>query len=143
MPTVSEILKQTGMSDEEIAKLDSKTITAFGGVLTAAEQRAQTAAAEGERAEIAKRANEQFYANQIALSLDNWANEKTNLEAQLAFLKAQTKAPAVLDLSRPTCLLNPVMVEVATCRMLLEVHPEVLPLLSSKFATVLAVPSAR
>jgi membrane protein involved in colicin uptake len=43
MPTVNEILKQSGLNDEQIAALDAKAITAFTGVLTTAEQERKTA----------------------------------------------------------------------------------------------------
>jgi hypothetical protein len=120
MPTVQEILKQSGLNDEQIAALDAKAITAFTGVLSAAEQERQTAlqasqkaeqerqaAAEAaakaeqerqaatqaqEAAEVAQRSNRQFYDESIAPALNNWGNEKANLEAQLAFLKAQNEA---------------------------------------------------
>jgi hypothetical protein len=120
MPTVQEILKQSGLNDEQIAALDAKAITAFTGVLSAAEQERQTASqaaqkaeqerqaateatakAEQERqaaaqaqeaAEVAQRSNRQFYDESIAPALNNWGNEKANLEAQLAFLKAQNEA---------------------------------------------------
>ena len=37
MPTVAEILKQSGFSDDDIAKFDAKAITAYTGVLTTAD----------------------------------------------------------------------------------------------------------
>lgn len=117
MPTVQEILKQTGLSDEQIAALDAKAISAFGGVLTAAEQKEQTAqqaaqkaeqdrlvavdsakkaeeeraaaAAAREAAEVAQRSNAKFYDESIAPALNNWGNEKVQKDAELAFYKTQ------------------------------------------------------
>ena len=118
--TVEEILKQTGLTDEQIAALDAKAITAFGGVLSAAEQerqaatlaatkaeqdraaaaaaseeaekQRQAAAAAKEAAEVAQRANAEFYDQTIAPALNNWGTEKANLEAQAAFYRTQNEA---------------------------------------------------
>ena len=120
MPTVQEILKQTGLSDEQIAALDAKAITAFTGVLTTAEQKEQAAqqaaqkaeqdrqvaaesakkaeeervaaAAAKEAAEVAQRSNAKFYDESIAPALNTWGTEKANLEAQAAFYRAQNEA---------------------------------------------------
>jgi hypothetical protein len=119
MPTVKEILKQTGLTDDQITALDAKVVNAFGGVLTTAEQEhaaaqqaaakaeqeraaAQTAAEKAEQdrvaalaaqeaAEVAKRANAEFYDQSIAPALNNWGTEKSNLEAQVAYYKAQNE----------------------------------------------------
>ena len=119
MPTVQEMLKQSGLSDEQIAALDAKAISAFSGVLTAAEQKEQAATqaavkAEQERiagqeaatkteqerqaaqaaqeaAEVARRSNQQFYDESIAPALNNWGTEKANLEALIAYYKAQNE----------------------------------------------------
>ncbi|HUN85752.1 MAG TPA: hypothetical protein VMU48_15330 [Terracidiphilus sp.] len=85
MPSVQEILKQTGLSDEEIAALDAKAITAFSGVLTSAAQ-------ERERAEIERRSNAEFYDQSIAPALNSWGNEKAALDAELAFYKTQLQS---------------------------------------------------
>ncbi len=120
MPTVQEVLKQSGLSEEQIAALDAKAISAFTGVLTTAEQERQTAQAAAakaeqdrtaaqqavekaeqervaaakaqEAAEIAQRSNAQFYDESIAPALNNWGTEKANLEAQAAFYRAQNEA---------------------------------------------------
>jgi len=117
MPTVHEILKQSGLSDEQIAALDAKAITAFTGVLSTAEQERQAAqesaakaeqerqaaatakeAAEQERIaaaeareaqELRKRSNDQFYEESIVPALNNWGNEKVQKDAELAFYKTQ------------------------------------------------------
>ena len=41
MPTVAEVLKQAGMTDEQIAALDAKAMTGLGTVLSAAETERQ------------------------------------------------------------------------------------------------------
>jgi hypothetical protein len=120
MPTLAEVLKQTGFTDEQIAQLDPKMVTAVSGALTAAEQQAQAAqqaqaeatrltqaaeeqkkqaelsaqqaAAAREAAEVAQRSNAKFYDETIAPALNGWGTEKANLEAQAAFYRAQNEA---------------------------------------------------
>lgn len=41
MPSVQEILRATGFSDEEIAKMDTRATSAFDRVLTEAQQERQ------------------------------------------------------------------------------------------------------
>lgn len=117
MPTVHEILKQSGLNDEQIAALDAKAITAFTGVLSTAEQERQVAqesatkaeqerqaavaakeAAEQDRLaateareaqELRKRSNDQFYEESIVPALNNWGNEKVQKDSELAFYKTQ------------------------------------------------------
>lgn len=84
-PTVQEILKATGLTDEQIAALDPKVIPAFTQVVSTASQ-------EREAAELAKRATHEYFANDISPALDKWANEKAALDAQIAFYKAQNEA---------------------------------------------------
>lgn len=112
MPTVQEILRQTGFSDEQIAGLDAKMITAFSGVLSTAEQQraaAQQASSKAEeeharaeqeraiaaqsleRAEVERRANAEWYDQTVAPALNGWGTEKANMEAQIAFFKAQNE----------------------------------------------------
>jgi hypothetical protein len=113
MASVAEILKASGLTDEQIAALDAKALTAFNGVLTTAEQERATAAesarkAEEERAaakaaqeaaELAQRANKEFYDQTIMPSLTGWedkekqyAQEIANAKALAAFYEAQNKA---------------------------------------------------
>ena len=108
MPTVHQILKESGLSDAEIAALDQKAIGAFSGVMTAAEterttaQKAQeesarlaqvaaeaqkaaetasqAAAAAREKAELEYRSNVEFYDTKIAPALTGWEAEKQKLE---------------------------------------------------------------
>lgn len=110
--TVHEILKSTGFTDEQIAALDARAITAFTGVLSTAEQ-AQVAAAtasakaESERQaaqaaleanELVKRSNTEFYETKIIPGITGWEEErnrllaeKTNNDALVAFYKAQNE----------------------------------------------------
>jgi hypothetical protein len=92
MPTVADVLKQSGFSEEQIAQLDPKIVTGLGSVLSAAEQAAQQAAAERERAELERRSNARFYDESIAPALNSWGTEKANLEAQAAFYRTQNEA---------------------------------------------------
>jgi len=102
MPTVAEILKSTGFTDEQIAAFDPKAITAFNGVLTTAEQERAAAAesakkAEEERvaakaaqdaAELAQRANKEFYDQTIVPSLNGWETQEQALKTEIANAKA-------------------------------------------------------
>lgn len=90
--TTREILKQTGMTDEQINALDAKIVAGFDTVLTTAAAAEQQAAAAREAAEQSQRAQSDMYANQIAPALDAWANEKATLEAQTAFYKTQAES---------------------------------------------------
>jgi len=118
MATVHEILKASGMTDEMIAGLDAKAITAFNGVLSTAEQERKAAmdsasAAEQERkaalqamtqaekdrllareaqeaAELATRSYSEFYEKQIAPALTGWEEEKKRLAIEKA--NAESKA---------------------------------------------------
>jgi hypothetical protein len=120
MATVQEVLKQSGLTDEQIASLDAKVIAGFGGVLSTAEQERQAAAtaaasaaqerqaaidaatradadrqaatAAREAAEVAQRSNQQFYDESIAPALNTWGTEKANLEAMAAFYRTQNEA---------------------------------------------------
>lgn len=83
-PTVQEILKATGLTDEQITALDPKVIPAFTQVVSTASQ-------EREAAEFAQRAQKDMYDKDIAPALDNWANEKARLEANVAFYKTQAE----------------------------------------------------
>ena len=98
MPTVAEVLKQTGMTDEQIAALPPTAITGFNTLVT-------TATEAQERAELAARANRELYDQQIAPALDGWGNEKANMQAELAFYKAQVeggKAAGFVPADAPT-----------------------------------------
>jgi hypothetical protein len=92
MATVEEILRQAGYTNEQVRSLDPRTITAFSGVLTAAQE-------AREAAELAQRSNVEFYENKIQPSLVEWDAEKTRIDndranerAELAYYKAQNEA---------------------------------------------------
>ncbi len=108
MPTVQEILKQTGFTQEQIDAMDARAIGAFGTMMTAAEAEKATATAaqakaeadfkaaqeavakaEAERkaaieakelAELQGRSNTEFYETKIVPGLTSWDEEKVRLE---------------------------------------------------------------
>jgi hypothetical protein len=99
MPTVAEILAQSGLTPEQISALDAKAISAFDGVLSTAEQERKAAKEAQEAAELAQRANKEFYDQTIMPSLTGWEdkekalqNEIANAKATAAFYEAQNKA---------------------------------------------------
>jgi len=83
-PTVEDVLRQSGFSDDQIAAMDQRAITAFGGVLNIAGKERQEAKAAQEAAELAQRSNVDFYENRIAPSLVQWEEEKQRLENEKA-----------------------------------------------------------
>lgn len=83
--TVADVLRQSGMSEDEVKALDAKALKAFETVVSTAEQ-------ERDKAELAKRAQQQMYDTEIAPALDGWANEKARLEAEAAFYRTQAEA---------------------------------------------------
>lgn len=80
MKTVEEILRESGLTDEQIKALDAKVISGVTTVLSTASQTL-------EAAELAKRAQQEQYDKEIAPALDNWANTQTNMAAQLEYYK--------------------------------------------------------
>jgi len=111
--TIQEALTQSGFTTEEIAALDAKKLSAFGTILTTAEGKekaandavakaeADLAAAKAaqEAAELAQRANKDFYDGTIVPSLNGWEateqalkQEIANAKATAAFYEAQNKA---------------------------------------------------
>lgn len=102
MATVNEILKQTGLTDEQIAALDAKVLTSFGAVLTTAESQNQAASeaakkADADRqaaiaaqnaAELAQRSNVDFYEQKIVPGLTGWEAEQKRLLSESANSKA-------------------------------------------------------
>ncbi len=90
-PTVAEILKRSGMSDEKIAALDAQVLAGFGEILTTSEQAAASALQLKEQAELAERAQRQNYDQVVAPALNQWGTEKATLEAQVAFYRTQAE----------------------------------------------------
>lgn len=78
--TVADVLRQSGMNEDQIRALDASVVSAFEPVVQNANQTL-------EQAELARRANQQLYETQIAPALDSWGSEKANLEAQAAYYK--------------------------------------------------------
>jgi hypothetical protein len=117
MPTVHEVLKASGMTDDQIASLDSKVTTSLKGFLDTAENEKkigtdalakaelekQTAAAELTKAqqafEAAKAAKDQaeaerlgnvrFYEEKITPALTGWEQAKKDLEIKKANAEAK------------------------------------------------------
>lgn len=104
--TVAEILKASGLDDTAIAALDAKVLAGFNGVLTSADESAKkaeeerkSAIAAQEAAELAQRANKEFYDQTIVPSLNGWEaqeqalkQELANAKATAAFYEAQNKS---------------------------------------------------
>lgn len=84
MPTVDEVLRQSGFSDDEISRLDHRAITGFGNILT------ESLNAQ-ERAETERLANAQFYEDKIVPALAGWELEKQQLEGEKARMQAEAK----------------------------------------------------
>jgi hypothetical protein len=83
MPSVEEILRQTGFGDDEIARLDPRATAAFHNVLSAAE-------AARQQAELIGRSNTEFYETTIVPGLTGWQEEQQQLTA--AKVKAEREA---------------------------------------------------
>lgn len=102
MPTIQEVLAQSGFTPEEIAALDAKKLAAFGSVLTSAEQKEQaakeavtkaetdlaSAKAAQDAAELAQRSNKEFYDGTIVPSLNSWEEKEKALQTEVANAKA-------------------------------------------------------
>src|ERR1700728_2412946 len=108
MSTVTDILRQSGFSDQEIEKLDTRAITAFSGVLSTAEQQRQEAAAAREQAELAQRSNADFYETRIVPALTGWDSEREQIEAaraeaerQAAFYRGAAREAGILPADEP------------------------------------------
>lgn len=96
--TVAEILKETGMTDEQIAALDPKVTAGLTTVVSTAQQTL-------EQAELAKRSMSQQYDEQIAPALAEWGNREAQKDAEIAFYKTQlegAKAGGFIPTTAPT-----------------------------------------
>ena len=116
VPTLAEVLKQSGWTQAQIDALDAQAQTGLTnfvtGIYQTAEQKEQAAAesakkAEEERvaakaaqdaAELAQRANKEFYDTTIMPSLTGWEDKEkalqteiANANARAAFYEAQNK----------------------------------------------------
>jgi hypothetical protein len=120
MPTVAEVLKQSGLTDEQIAAIDAKVLSGLGGVLTTAEQAkadaaATAAKAEADRvatekaaadakaaqdaAELSQRSVKEFWDNTYNPGIAAWEKERAALAktasdaaAEAAFYKTQRES---------------------------------------------------
>jgi hypothetical protein len=101
MKTVAEILKETGMTDEQIAALDAKVVTGVTTILSTAQQ-AQ------EKAELAQRATNEKFETEISPALDAWANDKAQLSAKMAAYDAALKAAEEGGFKIPDILKAPI-----------------------------------
>src|SRR6266478_2910526 len=101
MKTVAEILKETGMTDEQIAALDAKVTTGLTTILSTAQQ-AQ------DKAELAQRATNEKFENEISPALDAWANDKAALSARMAAYDAALKAAEEGGFKIPDILKAPI-----------------------------------
>ena len=100
MKTVEEVLRETGLTDEQIKALDAKVMTGLTTVVS-------TAAQTLEQAELAKRATAQQYETEIAPALDKWANEKAAQDSRIAAYEAALKAAKEGGFQIPEILLKP------------------------------------
>ena len=100
MPTVSEVLKASGWTDDEIKALDAKKLEGFTTILTTADQ-------EREKAELAQRAVNEKFENEISPALANWANEKAAFETKEAAYQAALKAAKEGGFTVPEILATP------------------------------------
>lgn len=80
MPTVAEVLKSAGLTDEQITAMDAKALAGFTTVLSAAE-------AERSQAELAQRAANDFYETQITPALNTWGSKEAELTARVEYYK--------------------------------------------------------
>jgi len=98
--TVEEVLRETGLSDEQIKALDPKVVTGLTSVVSTANQTL-------EAAELAKRAQAQQYETEIAPALDKWANDKASYDAKMAAYEAALKSAKEGGFQIPEILANP------------------------------------
>ena len=83
--TVEEVLRETGLSDEQIKALDPKIVTGVTTLVTSA----NTAL---EQAELAQRGVRETLDKEINPALDKWANDKAAYETKMAAYEAALKA---------------------------------------------------
>lgn len=83
--TVEEVLRETGLTDEQIKALDPKVVTGVTTLVTSA----NTAL---EQAELAQRGVRKTLDEEINPALDKWANDKASYETKLAAYEAALKA---------------------------------------------------
>lgn len=89
--TVAEALKQAGMTDEQITALDQKAVQGFTTILSSAETAQQQALREREQAELAQRATNQMFENEITPALNAWGQKEANLTAERDYWKTMAE----------------------------------------------------
>jgi hypothetical protein len=107
--TVEEVLKASGMTDEQIKALDAKVMGGFTQVLS-------TAAQEREKAELERRKVEDTFANEINPAITAWASDKAGLEAKVAAYESALKNAKESGFNVPEILNTPVKVNPDTVR---------------------------
>jgi hypothetical protein len=100
MPTVQEVLKATGLTDEEIKALNPKLVEGVTTILSTAQQ-------EKDAAELQRRAVSQTFENEISPALDKWANEKASYDAKIAAYEAAMKSAKEGGFNVPDILATP------------------------------------
>ncbi len=92
MPTIQEVLKQSGMTDEQIAALDAKVVQ---GLAQWGDTVIQTATQKDEAAALKERQVRDVIAKEINPALNSWENEKAAYAArEAAYQKAFEAAKA-------------------------------------------------
>lgn len=79
--TVAEILKESGLSDEQITAIDAKALDGLTRVVSSANE-------SQEKAELALRAQREEYDTKVAPALANWADRDTTLSTKVAAYEA-------------------------------------------------------
>lgn len=82
--TVEDILRQNGITDEQMKTMDQKIMSAFALVLT------EAANAQADGAEKL-RLQQKLYEDEIVPALNGWGNEKATLQAERDFYKTQAE----------------------------------------------------
>ena len=85
MANVNDILKQAGIDEQQITNLGPKILDALGNVLNEANS-------ARDQAEAHRNANVKFYQEQIVPSLNGWTDEKSKMDAELAWHRARTES---------------------------------------------------
>jgi hypothetical protein len=80
MPTVNEVLKSSGLTDEQIAALDAKVVAGVTQILSTADQTLADAQRE-------KRAVAETFEKEINPALNKWANDSASLTAERDYYK--------------------------------------------------------
>jgi hypothetical protein len=90
--TLEEVLKNTGMSDDQIAAMDAKVKGAFTEVLSTASKSLEQAQKDKETAELTNRTWQQKLDTEINPALNQWGNEKAANETRIAAMEAALKS---------------------------------------------------